>query len=173
MKITKWTKTKDVLPLLNEKNIQSLIDKIPPYPYKSVLSMQISEFGELVEDEYAYITKNIFMKHKRFLKAFGMMKDLRSQMENLGKFIEKFNRKQTPEEKQAARGIMFPSFIQRILLDVVKFFGLKNFEEAEKMKVCDWLLIFQNESANNLYQTNYQKILEQKSKQKTGKHGVR
>lgn len=175
MRITKWTKTKDVLPLLNETNMQQLIDRIPPYPYKSVLTMQISEFGELIEDEMSYITKNIFLKHRRFLKAFGMMKDLKSQMDSLGKFIEKFNKKQTPEEKQAARGILFPSFVQRMLLDVVKFFHLNSFEEAEKMKVCDWLLVFQAESSNNLYQFNYQKILEQKAdlKKKQGKNGIR
>lgn len=174
MRITKWTKTRDVLPLLTEKNIKSLVDAVPAYPYKSVLTMRISEFGELVEDEASYITEHIFSKQRRFLKAFGMMKDLKNQMENLGKFLEKFSKKQTPEEKQAARGIMFPTFIQRMLLDLVKFFHLNSFEEAEKMKVCDWLLVFQAESSNNLYQYNYQKLLEQKAdlKKKQGKNGI-
>lgn len=167
MRITKWTKTKDVLPLINEKNMKELLERVPAYPFKSVLSMSIKEFAEIADDEYSFIVRKIFAKQRRFLKAFGQLKDFKEQMEQLGKFIGKFSKNQTPEEKQAARGIIFPSFIQRMLIDVVKFFNLKSFEEAEKVKVCDWLLVFQNESSNNLYQMNYQKILEQKQKLKS------
>ena len=90
-------------------------------------------------------------------------------MEQLNKFIGRFERKSTAEENQAKRGVLFPSLVQRMLIDVTKFFGLKSFDEAEKVKVADWLLVFQNEAATNLFNYNLQKIFEQKAKLKQRK----
>ena len=167
MIITKRTKTKKVLPLITQSNFKRLFDMVPEVEYKSILSMTISEFAELTEDEAGYIEREILRKEKYFLNAFGKMKHLKKQIERLGKFMEKMTRKQSADEIQAAKGVLFPNFIQRMMIDVVKFFNLKSFDEAEKIKISDWVLIFQNESAQNIYQSNYQKIIDQKTKNKS------
>lgn len=170
MKITWRTKTKDILPLLTKERLDELFEKIPEVEYKSIIAMTISEFGELIMDEEQYVYENIIKKNKRFLAAFGKIKHLKGQLDGLNNFIGKYNNRQlSQEEKAAQKGILYPSFIQRVLLDLVEFFSLKSFDDAEKMKLSDWLLVYQNKAAESLYNYNYQRILEQKSKMKPKK----
>lgn len=164
MRITYRTKTKDILPLLTKERVDDLMEKIPVVPYKQIIGMTIAEFGELMMDETDYIYRNIIRKNKRFLDCFGKIKDLKTQLDGLNNFIGKYNRQLTNEEKQAQRGIMYPTFIQRVLLDIVDYFHLKSFDEAEKKTVADWLLVYQNKAAESLYNYNYQRILDAKSK---------
>ena len=126
--------------------------------------MSIGEFGEIVEDEEQYIAN--ILKNRKALKAFGLLKQYKQEMEALAKFFKMYDTKKSPEETAAANGIVFPNLAQRMLIDCVKWFHLNNTKSAEKIKVSEWLLIWQDESANMLYQRNYQKILEQKHNSK-------
>lgn len=161
MKITKRTLTRDILPLLTQDTLKELLEKVPAVPLKKpVLSMTIGEFSEIVEDEELYIAN--ILKTRKALKAFGMLKQFKQEMEALGKFFKQFEIKRTPEEEAAGKGVLFPSFIQRVLIDCVKWFGLHSTKEAEKVKLSDYLTFWQDEAANMLYQRNFQKLLEQK-----------
>lgn len=165
MKITRKTLTKDILPLLTQATLKELLEKVPAVPLKKpVLAMSIGEFGEIVEDEDAFVAK--LLKHRKALKAFGLLKQYKEEMEALAKFFKLYDTKKSQEETSAALNIKFPSFSQRILIDCVKWFHLKSMEEAEKVKLSDWLTFWMDEASSALYQHNYSKLLEQKNKAK-------
>jgi len=165
MKITKRTKTKDILPLLTQATLKELLEKVPAVPLKKpVLAMSIGEFGEIVEDEEIYIAK--LLKHRKALKAFGRLKQYKQEMEALAKFFKLYETKKSQEETAAAKGIIFPNLAQRMLIDCVGWFHLNNTEAAEKIKVSEWLTLWQDEAANMLYQRQYMNIMDAKNKAK-------
>lgn len=168
MKITKRTKTRDVLPLLTQDTLKELLEKVPAVPLdKPLITLTVGEFGEMVEDEETYIGK--LLKHRKALKAFGRLKQYKQEIEAISKFFKLYDIRRTADESNAAIGIKFPNLGQRMLIDCVKWFHLNSMEEAEKVKLSAWLTMWQDEAANALYQRNYSKILEQKHKSKNGK----
>lgn len=169
MRITKKTRTKDILPLLTKERLEDLLEQVEPIPLdKSVLSMTITEFNDVLNDDETLIL-NLIKENKHVLQFLGKLKSFRNQMQSLNSFFKKLEIKQSPEESAAARGVLFPDMIQKMLLTCCSFFHLKSFEEAEKCKVSDYMLIYQNEAASALYQRNYNKIMEQKQKNKSKK----
>lgn len=165
IKITKRTKTKNILPLLNESSFNRLLDAVPEYPLEtSIFSMRIRQFAEILENETEFIS--MLLKHKRILVAVGRVKQYKKEVESLSKFLKMYDYKQTYEEKQASHGIVYPSMAQRMLTDCVRFFCLKSFEEAEEKTVSDWLTVFQSDAANALYQRKLHEEFEKKMKKK-------
>lgn len=165
MEITRKTLTKDILPLLTQATLKELLEKVPAVPLKKpVLAMSIGEFGEIVEDEEIYIAK--LLKHRKALKAFGLLKQYKQEIEAISKFFKLYEYHKTQEETAAAKGITFPNLGQRMIIDVVRWFGLHSTKEAEKITVGEWLTFWMDEAANALYQRNYQKLLEQKHNSK-------
>ena len=165
MQITNKTLTRDILPLLTQDTLKELLEKVPAMPLKKpVLAMTVGEFGEIVEDEDAFVAK--LLKHRKALKAFGRLKQYKQEMEALSRFFKLYETKKSQEENNAAKGVVFPNLAQRMLIDCVRWFHLNSTEEAEKVKVSDWLTFWMDEAANMLYQRNYQKLLEQKNKAK-------
>ena len=162
MQITKKTKVKEVLPFLNEEKTKYLLENIPEYPLdKPIISMTIGEFSEILLDEQAYI--QTFMSPKeRAYKAFGRLRAFKREMDEIQKWMNKFEIKQSAEEKQAAIGIEFPNFVTKILITVVQFFSLHSFKEAEEIPLADYLVILQDQSSQVKYQRQYSKILEMK-----------
>ena len=165
MKITSKTKTKYILPLLDADRLKSLLDEVPAVPLeKTLLSMTIREFSDVLADEENFIKK--ILGHRKALTALGMLRSYREQAENIGKFMKMYDHKKTPEEEQAAKGVVFPDFAARMMADCVRFFHLKSFDEAEKCKVSDWLTIFQIEGSQNLFQRRFNDIINEKQKRK-------
>lgn len=165
MLINKRTKTKKILPYLDEKQVEDIINQIPEVALPTpILELSIGEFGALLDDEETYI-KNL-LNEKYLFDALGKLKSYKRQMEELTNFLKLYEVKQTKEEKQAAVGVVFPDFAARMLLTVTKFFGLKSFDEAEKVKLSNYLLILQDEVSSLQYQRNYQNIINQQMKQK-------
>lgn len=148
--------------------MEELLQKVPPMPLKKpLLQMTVGEFATLLNDETQYIA-DILSARKAF-KAFGWLRQFRAELEAIQKFMKLYDHAPSQEEKAAEKGIKFPDFGQRMLIDCVKFFGLKSFKEAEKVPVAEWLTIFQSEASSVLYQRNYQRIIEQKQKAKNNK----
>lgn len=165
MIIDRLTKTKDILPLLTQDTLKELLEKVPAVPLdKPLLSMTVGEFGEMVEDEETHIAK--LLKHRKALKAFGLLRQYKQEIEAISKFFKLYDVRRTADESNAAIGIKFPNLGQRMLIDCVKWFHLNSMEEAEKITVGEWLTFWMDEAANMLYQRNYQKLLEQKNKAK-------
>lgn len=169
MLITKRTRVKDLLPLLTEKRMEYLLERIQEYPLeKSILSMTIGEFAEILMDEQAYIL-TLLNPRERAWKAFGQLKSFKRQMEEVSNFMKKYEIKQTEDEKRAAINIEFPDFIAKMLITATQFFNLHSFKEAEQVPLADYLVILQDQSSAVKYQRNYSKLIEQKSKQHHGK----
>lgn len=165
MKITRRTRTTDILPLVNKDNVEDLLSQFPPYPLKKpVSSMTIEEFSQILGDEEGFITK--LLSHKKALVAFGRLKQYRDEISGISKFMKLYDHRRSQEEEQAAKGIVFPDMSMRMLADCVRFFGLKSFKEAERCTVSDWLAIFQLEASATLYQLNYNRIMANKQKNK-------
>lgn len=165
MKISRHTRTKNILPLLDEERLKTLLDAIPAYPLKkSVMSMTIREFSEILADEETFMKK--ILSHRKALIAFGRLKSYREQITGVSKFLQMYNYKKSQDEEQAARNIVFPDFSIRMMADCVRFFHLKSFDEAEKCKVSDWLTIFQIEGSQNLFQRRFNDIINEKQKRK-------
>lgn len=167
MKITKWTKLKKVLPLVNAGNIERLVEMVPEHPSINLFGMTIAKFAEIVDNEQEWIMTNIFQRERYALNAFGKLKSLKKQMEQLSNFINRYDIPATQEEKNAKNGIAFPTFIQSILCDLVEYFGLNSFEEAERYKLSDWLMIFQKRASQSLFEYRYNKNIELKNKAKS------
>lgn len=165
IRITKRTKTKDILPLLNEDSFKRLLDAVPEYPLEtSIFSMKIKQFAEILEDETEFIS--LLLKHKRILVAVGRVKQYKKEVEQFANFLKMYDYKQTTEEKRASHGIVYPSMAQRMLTDCVRFFNLKSFDEAEQKTVSEWLTVFQSDAANALYQRKLHEEFEKKMKKK-------
>lgn len=163
MKITKHTRTKDIIHLLNEERLKELLEQIPSFPLeKSVMAMTIREFSDILTDEENFIKK--ILRHRKAFVSLGMLRSYKEQIESISRFIKLYDHQRTNEEEQAGRGIVFPDFSVRMLSDCVRFFHLRSFEEAEKVKISEWLTLFQIEASQTLFQYNYNKILEEKQK---------
>lgn len=169
MRITKKTKTRDILPLLTKERLDDLLEQVEPIPLdKSVLSMTITEFNDVINDEETLLL-GLIKHNRKALQFLGKLKSFRNQMQSLNSFFKKLEVKQSPEETAAAKGVMFPDIIQKMLITCCSFFHLNSFEEAEKCTVGSYMLIYQNEAANAIYQRKYNEIIETKQKNKKKK----
>ena len=161
MRITKWTKTRNILPLLDKEGLEAVLDAVSPVPLKRpLLSMTVGEVAEIFDDPGTYMA--LILSERRALKAFGRLKQFNTEVDGISKFIKMYDTKKSQEEEQAARGIVFPTMSQRMLLDCVQFFHLHSMKEAEKVPFADWLTFFQNEASSAKFQRAYSKIIEQK-----------
>lgn len=166
MIITKKTKTKDLIPLLNEERMKMVIDAVPEYPLeKPLIQMTIGEFIDVLED--GYVLK--YLNERRAYKAFGKMKSFRNQLEGITKFLEMNNVEPDGNQKAAANGIEFLTFEENMLYTVAEFFHLKSFDEAENVKLSNFLLINKKTTSESKYQYNLNKIIEMKNKAKNGR----
>lgn len=158
IELTKWTKTKDVIPLLDVDTINGFLEKLPEVQLKKpILDFTLKEFGELLEDEEAYIRK--LFNTRRLFTALGRLKSYRRQMKEINAFLKLYEMPQTKEERAAAQGIIFPDMVTKMVLSVIKFFGYKSIWRAERVKLRTYLMIFQEEASGMMYQRKYNDII--------------
>lgn len=168
VKLNKWSKTKDILPLLDKEKLEYILSQVEEVPLKKpILEMSIRKFGAIVNNEEEFIAK--LLKKRRLFKALGLLKSYKRQMNEIVSFFKMYDIKQTKEEKQAAIGIVFPDLVSRMLLTVTKFYHLKSMKQAERRTVSEYLIVFQEESSSLMYQRNYNNILNMQMKQKPKK----
>ena len=166
MLITKKTKTNDLVPFLNEERFNMVLDAVEEYPLpKDLICMTIGEFIETLEDGYAMR----FLDEKYVYKAFGKLKSFKNQMEGINKFFEMNDVEASEDHKKASNGVNFLTFEENMLYKVAEFFHLKSFDEAEKVKLSNYMLIHKKESSEVKFQHNWNKIIEMKNKMKNGK----
>ena len=166
MEITADTPTIQVLPLLTDEYLETLIDKLPARAMKTpIWNMTCGEFIRTLDDDWF----KTFFKEETIGAAIGHLKTYREDMKNLDTYLKLNEITETSEEKQAKRGVVFPTFAEDILLTVAEFFSLKSLEEAESVPFADYLIIQKRNSANAKFERNLQKQFEMKSKAKSGK----
>ena len=169
MKITTKTPTKSVLPLLNDERVQQILDAVKPYPLECpVLDMTLGEFAECSSE--AYVAE--LLKEPLAFKAFGRVKELKIELEQVQKYLEKSEIKPTADEQNAAAGVEFPSGIERMVIDAIRW-GLCNPKEgedmadaAERVRLTTWILFQKDKAASAAFERRMQAIYTAKSKTK-------
>lgn len=164
MIISKRTKVKNLINLIKPERMEEFIKSFPPYPLKkSILSMSIGEFANILLDEDSFLNSLIKPNERAYI-AFGRLHQYSKEIKDLSNYLSSMQINLTPEEQAAGRGVDFPSFVERMLLDCVKTFHLHSMVEAEQIPLTDYLVVLKDQISSAKYQRNYNKILEQKSK---------
>lgn len=161
MRVTADTKTKDILPLLNEERAKQIAETVEPYPLeKPLLKMTVGEFI-MALDESFFLQ---LMKAKRAVVAFGRYRQYMAELESVTNYIQRYAVQQDADERTAAQGLDFPTLQERILIECVHHYHLHSTAEAERLPIADWLLMVKSEGANAQYQRALSKIQSKKSK---------
>lgn len=97
---------------------------------------------------------------------FERYNTLKAFMEVFLQTLQDFTMKETPESRQAARGL--PSFneTEGLLVFVRDYFGLKSFTEAEEMTLADVYLAKKDSYIKASFERNYNELLTKKAKLK-------
>lgn len=169
MLITRRTRTRDVLPFVTDKEtmdrIIGAVDEVPLD--KPLIEMTIAEFAETTDEDYVLR----FLNEKYAWKAFGKLKSLKKQTEEITKFLQMNEVKPNKDQESAAIGVVFPDMVEQMLIRVTEFFHLKSFDEAEQVKLSNYMLINKKDSSEAKFRSNYEKIIEMKNKQRNGRRG--
>lgn len=127
MRIDRHTRTRDLLPLLNEQRLKEILEQVPPVPLKkSILSMTVGEYIEATDK--AWPLK--FFRKRRAFSAFGMLRQYRKEMEDVAKFFEMNAVPPTPEDRAAMNGVNMPTPIEGLLLEAFEGFRLSRIDGA-------------------------------------------
>lgn len=125
MRIDKNTKTEEILPLLNYERVEQILKEVPAHPLKKkVIAMTVGEYVQALEPSFAMQ----FLKKKRAFKAFGMLKEYRKEMEEIGHLFEINSVQPTPEDRAALRGVVLPSVSEGLLLEAFEGFRLSRID---------------------------------------------
>lgn len=161
MRITKKTKTRDVLPLLNGERLAEIIEKIPRQPLPvPVTKMSVGQFLEASECGY---TMDLLKEKKAYI-AFGRIAQLKDEMQAVSKYLERYKVPTSKEVEEASRGIVFPSWQERTLCDLVAYYHLHSTKEAEALPVTDWLLMVKDNATSAMVRYNMAEIERRKAK---------
>ena len=167
MLITRRTRTRDVLPFVTDKEtmdrIIGAVDEVPLD--KPLIEMTIAEFAETTDEDYVLR----FLNEKYAWKAFGKLKSLKKQTEEITKFLKMNEIKPSKDQEQSAIGVVFPDMVEQMLLRVTEYFHLHSFEEAERIKLSNYLLINKKDSSEAKFRDNWNRLLEMKNKQRNGR----
>jgi hypothetical protein len=127
VRITKRTKTADVLPLLNDERLEYILSCVPPVPLrKPVLAMTVGEYVEALEPGWSLG----LLKTRRALTAFGRLKQFRTEMEGVAKFFERYTVPLEPKDKASMAGIQFPTPQEALLLEAFELFRCHRIDGA-------------------------------------------
>jgi hypothetical protein len=97
------------------------------------------------------------------------LKWLLREFEEINNFFDGLQIKQDADEKQAGNGINFLNpYVSMLIFAQQKFF-LHSLEDAEKVKLSEYMAMKKNEVDSIKYQRNLQKIYQQKHQQKQPK----
>lgn len=172
MKITRTTKTKSILPLLNPERVEYIVQNIPPYPLdRQVLNMSLGEFLEVCQPEYM----ERLLAEPLAYKAFGRVAQLRKELQQVQNFLKKFDMPMSADEKAASSGIEWVDASVRMCIDAIKW-GIVNptagedmLEAAERVKLTTWLAAMQDNACKAMFERNMAKIREKQMKVKGGR----
>ena len=163
MIITRKTTTREVLNVLNGDQITQLIEALQPYPLEvPLLMMSVGDYLRITgggEDAMAGL-----LSEPLAYKAFGRIKQLRKEVEQLTKYLQRYEVVQEPEEVQAQQGVPFPTPAERVLTTCVKYYHLHSTAEAERLPLSDYVMAFKDMASDAIYQRKLAKIQARKAK---------
>lgn len=187
MKITKHTPLNDVIYFMTTERWSQILDQVTDQDiasqgWQSIKTYTLGEFIKfsqaLEKKDLNYIIDTFFVTSHKWYQRPKMptlwevavrLKWLFKELEDINKFFESIAIKQDAEERQAGQGINFLNpYISMLIFAQQKFF-LHSLEDAEKVKLSEYMAIKKNEVDGIKYQRNLQKIFQQKHQQKQSK----
>lgn len=166
MRVTRRTKWRDIAPLINNTNFDTIIERTPERRLKkNVLDLTCGEFVGLLENDNQALNK-VVGNPKRALVMLGRMKAMRRQMKEITDYITANDYQQDGVTQKAAAGVKFPTPSERILLDVQQRYFLKSLTEAEKAPLTDYLLMVREQTSRAKFEHNINVIQQRKYKKK-------
>lgn len=166
MLINKRTRWRDVAPLINGTNFDTIIERIPERGLKKpILGLTCGEFIGLLEND-SHIARKVVGSPKLALVMLGRLKSLKRQMEDIRQYLTANDYQQDTLAEKAAAGVKFPTPSERILLDVQKRYGLHSLNEAEHAPLTDYLLLAREMTAQAKYESNLATLQKRKYQKK-------
>ena len=187
MKITKQTPLSEVIYFMTAERWSQIIDQVSDQDialqgWQSIKSHTLGEFIQLSQalekKDLNYIISIFFVTSRKWYQRPNMptlwevavrLKWLFKEFDDINKFFEDLIIKQDADEKQAGQGINFLNSYMSMLVFAQQKFFLHSIEEAENVKLCDYIALKKNEVDGIKYQRNLQKIYQQKHQQKIPK----
>ena len=187
MKITKQTPLHEVIYFMTTERWSAILDQVSDQDialqgWQSIKSHTLGEFIELSQalekKDLNYIISIFFVTSRKWYQRPKMptlwevavrLKWLFKEFDDINKFFEDLTIKQDADEKQAGQGINFLNSYMSMLVFAQQKFFLHSIEEAENVKLCDYMALKKNEVDGIKYQRNLQKIYQQKHQQKIPK----
>lgn len=169
MKITKTTKLSQCYSFINNdvlNTIESKIDDSYINKFTSIVNNTVGEFIMLLRGDEDYI-KKFFLKDEEDITVYeycAKLKHLKKEIKRISEHLKNLGTKQTVNEIEAAKGVLFPSFEENILIYCQQKFYLNSLKQAEETLLCDFLLHKKNDMANIKFEKNLRKITEPKFK---------
>lgn len=184
MKITKHTPLNEVIYFMTTERWSQIINLVSDQDisiqgWQSIKSYTLGEFIKLSQalekKDLNYIISIFFVVSRKWYQRPKMptlwevavrLKWLFKEFEDVNKFFESLQIKQDADEKQAGNGINFLNpYVSMLIFAQQKFF-LHSLEDAEKVKLSEYMAMKKNEVDGIKYQRNLQKIYQQKHQQK-------
>lgn len=169
MKITKNTKLSECSIFLTEEIINSIAEKVPDeflQGFDPIINGTIGNFIRLMNGDQNFF-KDYFFKDNEDVTVYeyaARLKHLRKEIEKVVKYLNSLSIAQTDEEKQAAKGVNFPSFAENMLIYCQTKFFLRSFHEAESVLLSDFILHKKNDLSLSKYERNLRAISDRKQK---------
>lgn len=187
MKITKHTPLNEVIYFMTTERWSAILDQVSDQDialqgWQSIKAHTLGEFIQLSQalekKDLNYIISIFFVTPRKWYQRPKMptlwevairLKWLFKEFEDVNKFFESLQIKQDADEKQAGNGINFLNpYVSMLIFAQQKFF-LHSLEDAEKVKLSEYMALKKNEVDGIKYQRNLQKIYQQKHQQKQPK----
>lgn len=187
MKITKHTPLNDVIYFMTTERWSQILDMVSDQDialqgWQSIKSHTLGEFIKLSQalekKDLNYIISIFFVTSRKWYQRPKMptlwevairLKWLFRELEDVNKFFESLQIKQDADEKQAGNGINFLNSYMSMLIFAQQKFFLHSLEDAEKIKLSEYMAMKKNEVDGIKHQRNLQKIYQQKHQQKQPK----
>jgi len=163
--ITKTTTIEEVAPFLKPEHIEALLEKCDTVALtKPIIGFTVGEFLEATDEKYIMT----FFKDPKELvtTAVGRLKQFKKEMEQIQMLLKQNEIKLTPEEQQAQKGVVFPSFQECVLVETMEWFGLHNLNDAEDIPLSNYLVMKRKKNADALFERRLNEIYANKSKTK-------
>lgn len=166
MRITRRTRTRDILPLLYGSIAEEVLSRVPPVALrKPVVEMTVGEFCRVLsgEEEARLLTQ------RNAIKALGQLKELRMQMEQMDKLLQMYSTQPDPTEAMALGAVTAkPTAEETLLLEAAEAFGLDRLERrgrwrnpwrpaAEDVPLAELLVVRKSKAAAAQYRAALQR----------------
>lgn len=187
MKITKHTPLNEIIYFMTTDRWSAILNQVSDQDialqgWQSIKSHTLGEFIELSnaleKKDLNYIISIFFVTSRKRYQRPKMptlwevavrLKWLFKEFDEINKFFESLQIKQDADEKQAGQGINFLNpYVSMLIFAQQKFF-LHSLEDAEKVKLSEYMAMKKNEVDGIKYQRSLQKIYQQKHQQKQPK----